>query len=102
MQFQPRLFFKEALLFGLTLALGLYITYQHAAAFSGAELIQPTSVTAGDILWLLIVVGAVWFVSRIPRLASWIFWIFLSFLILAGSQVAFSVFLPSPWDILGS
>jgi presenilin-like A22 family membrane protease len=101
MKIQPSLFLKEALLFGSTLALGLFVAYRYLLLSSASEIVQPSSFSSGDFVGFIVVVGMVWFASRVPRLAHWVFWIFLSLVVLSGSQVVIASVAPFPWDIAG-
>lgn len=102
MKIQGNLFLKEALMFGGTLALGLFVAYRYVLLFSSAEVIQTSSISIQDLIWFAFVILMVWFISRVPRLASWMFWIFLSIIVLSGAQVVIASIAPFPADIIGS
>jgi presenilin-like A22 family membrane protease len=102
MKIQGRLFLKEALLFSATLALGLFIAHQYAPLVVAGDLVQASSLTVGDFLTFFVIILAVWFISRIPRLGAWMFWIFLSILILSGAQIFIATLAPFPLDIFGA
>ncbi len=102
MKIQPNLFLKEALMFGGTFALGLFVAYQYVIQLPNVEIIQPSNITTGDIVGFILIFVAVWLVSRIRQLSSWVFWIFISILILAGSQIVIASVAPFPLDIIGS
>lgn len=102
MKIQPNLFLKEALLFGATLALGLFVAYQYIELLPRIEIIESASITIGDIIGLVIVFITIWLISRIPRLVGWMFWIFISMVVLSGSQIVIASVAPFPVDIVGS
>ncbi len=102
MKIQPSLFLKEALMFGATLALGLFVAYRYVLLLSSVEIYQPSSITLGDLAGFAFILAAVWFISRTPRLASWMFWIFLSIIILSGAQIVIASMAPFPTDIIGA
>lgn len=94
MKFYPRLFLKEALLFGSTLALGIFTAWNYLPTILSTPTLAASSLTVGDLVSLVIAILLIWLLSRIPRVGGWMFWIFLVFLILAGSQVVFNLFSP--------
>src|SRR5258708_7244450 len=100
MRFYPSLFIKEVILFGSTLALGIFVSVKYLAFLSTAELLQPSSITIGDLVSLVIILGLVWLLSRLPRFAAGMFWVFLSLIIFSGTQIAALSFVSFPWDIM--
>ncbi len=99
MKFYPSLFFKEALLFGATLALGIFVSFQYTGALSQVPRIEPSAIRPVDFVGFFIVLAAIWVGSRVPRFARWLFWTFLSLLIVSGTQIVALPFVPSPWDM---
>lgn len=102
MKFQPSLFLKEALLFAATLAAGIFVAYRLVFALSAAPIVQASSLSPEDLIVFVVIVALVWLASRRPSIAQWVFWIFLSLIILSGSQIVISAFAPLPWDVVGS
>jgi presenilin-like A22 family membrane protease len=102
MKIQPSLFFKEALLFTGTLSLGIFVAYRYIFSLPGAEIIQTPSISLEDIGMLVAAIGIIWFASRVPRLGRWVFWIFLSLIVLSGSQAVIASFASYPHDVIGS
>lgn len=93
------LFAKEAVLFGLTLALGLYAAYNYSLNFT--DIIQNGAVkfTFTDLILLFILFGAIFFISRHKRVARFSFRLFLILIVFSGTQVLLGTFLPSPWEL---
>lgn len=100
MKFYPSLFIKEALLFGATLALGIFVSLQYTGALAQIPQIEPSTINPIDLIGFFVVLAAVWVGSRIPRFANWLFWIFLSLLIISGTQIVALPFVPLPWDMI--
>ena len=93
------IFIKEAVLFGLTLALGLYAAhyYFYFGSFLGEEAIR---FTLTDLIVLLIFFGVIFFIARHKRIAHFSFKLFLVLIVFSGAQVVFGTFLSSPWDLV--
>jgi len=102
MKIQLNIFWREALMFGLTLALGLFVASQNINLIPDIEIVQPSMITAGDLMWFIIIFAGIWLISRIRLLASWLFWIFISLLIFSGSQIVIASIAPFPADIIVS
>ncbi len=100
MKFYPSLFLKEALLFGATLALGTFVSLQYTSVLSQMPSMEVSAFRPSDLIGLFLVLVVVWVGSRIPRFANWLFWIFLSLLIISGTQIVALPFVPSPWDMV--
>ncbi|MBI2674435.1 MAG: hypothetical protein HYX22_01730 [Candidatus Yanofskybacteria bacterium] len=96
----PLLFIKEVVLFGLTLALGLYTAYYYSFYFT--DLVQNGMVnfTPADLIILAILFVAIFFVARHKRVARFSFRFFLILIVFSGTQVVLGTILPSPWDLL--
>ena len=94
------LFAKEAVLFGLTLALGLYAAYRYSLDL--ADIVQEGMVkfTFTDLVVLIILFIAIFFVARHKRVARFSFRFFLILVVFSGTQVVLGTILPSPWDLL--
>lgn len=93
------LFVKEAILFGLTLALGLYAAYRYSLDF--IDIVQEGMIrfTFTDLVVLLILFSAIFFVSRHKKIARFSFKFFLVLIVFSGTQVILGTILPSPWDL---
>lgn len=102
MKIQPNLFLKEALMFGATLVLGLFVAHYYVLLLPVTEIIQPSTITIGDLTGFALILLVIWLVSRTPQLASWMFWIFISVIVLFGTQVVIASVAPFPADIIGS
>ena len=95
------LFIKEAVLFGLTLVLGLYAAYRYSLDLAN-NIAQEGIVkfTFADLFVLIILFGAIFFVARHKRVARFSFRFFLVLIVFFGTQVMLGIILPSPWDLL--
>ena len=93
------LFIKEVILFGLTLTLGLYTAYQYS--LGTIDIIQDGVVrfTFTDLVVLLILFSAIFFISRHKRIARFSFRFFLILIVFSGTQVVLGTLLSSPWDL---
>lgn len=100
MKIQPNLFFKEALLFATTLALGLFVSVRYLFLLTEINTVSPTSLTVGDLVVFVMGLTLVWFISRVPKMAYWLFWIFISSLIFSGSQIAAASIVGFPVDVV--
>lgn len=99
MRSQLSLFAKEAILFGLTLALGLYTAYRHSFYFGNLAQSGTIDFTSTDFIILSVTTAAVLFASRRKRAAHYLFKIFLVLVVFSGSQVVLGTFVPSPWNL---
>lgn len=93
------LFSKEALLFGLTLILGIYTAYSYSLNPAGIIQDKVVRFTFTDFVILLIIFGAIFFASRHKRIARFSFRTFLVLVVFSGTQVMLGTFLPSPWEL---
>lgn len=100
MRFYPSLFLKEALLFGATIALGIFVSVRYLKVLSNAPILQPTGINPSDVGVFVIVLVVIWLMSRIPKAAGVMFWIFLSLLIISGTQIVVAPFTLFPWNTL--
>ena len=93
------LFIKEAILFGLTLGLGLYAAYSYS--FYLGDVVQDVSVSFNrtDLIILLILFGAIFLISRYKKVAGLSFKIFLVLVVFSGTQVILGTLIPSSWDL---
>lgn len=102
MKIQLSLFIKEALLFGSTLALGIFVAYRYVASFSASLITQAPVFSFEDLGIVIVVIVLMWLANRVPRVAHAIFWVFLTLIVLSGSQAVIGSFAPYPWDVVGS
>ncbi len=96
------LFIKEAILFGLTLGLGLYTAYYYF--FNAGELLEESAVkfTRTDFFVLIILFGAIFFISRHKKVAHFSFKVFLILIVFSGAQIVFGTFMPSLWGLVAA
>lgn len=102
MEFHPKLFLKELLLYATTLGLGLAAAYRYAALTSGAPIIQVPSLSVADALLLAFIIVVMLFVVRFKLLSKIVFWLFLILVVFSGSQVVLDIFFNFPWDVIGA
>src|SRR3989344_7377924 len=101
-RFGLQLFIKEAVLFGLTLALGLYAAYRYFLDLAGIVQEGMIKFTLTDLVVLLILFSAIFFISRHKKIARFSFKFFLILIVFSGTQVVLGTILPSPWDLFVS
>ena len=94
------LFVKETVLFGLTLVLGLYAAYRYSLDLAGIVQEGMVKFTFTDLVVLLILFSAIFFISRHKMVARFSFRFFLILIVFSGTQVVLGTILPSPWDLL--
>ena len=96
------LFIKEAILFGLTLGLGLYTAYYYF--FNAGGFLEENAVkfTRTDFFVLIILFGAIFFISRHKKVAHFSFKVFLILIVFSGAQVVFGTFMPSLWGLIAA
>ena len=82
--------------------LGLVAAYRYAILTSGLPIIQASALSFSDLIFLALVIAFFIVITRFKRIGRIIFWIFLSLVILSGSQIVLNIWLSSPWDIVGS
>lgn len=93
------LFVKEAVLFGLTMAVGLFTAFRYSFFLGGFSQIGTIKFTLTDAVILIVLIGAILFVSRHKKIARFSFRFFLAFLVFSGTQAMLGTFVPSPWDL---
>lgn len=99
---QWHLFFKEFALFGLTLAIGIFLAHKHSGLIKTIA-IEPMSYSWGDIIVLFVFLILVSFLlPKFKRLSFILFNFFLLLVVFSGSQAFFGVFIPSPWYLLAA
>ena len=98
LKFQSNLFFKEFLLFTLAVSLGILSAYR--IFISGSMVIQPTKFNPSDFIVLGIFATIFFLARKRKRFISLTYKIFLALIILVGSQIIFSAYFVSPFDIM--
>lgn len=93
------LFIKEVILFGLTLALGLYTAYRHSLDFVGTIQEGTIKFTFTDLVVLVILFSVIFFISQQKKIARFSFKFFLILIVFSGTQVMLRTILPSSWDL---
>src|SRR5438552_1944739 len=101
MKFRSHLFFKELILFSATMILGLVAAYRYAALTSGSPIIQVPALSISDVVFFALLVTFFAIMARFRRLGRIVFWLFLTLIILSGSQIILGLVAPFPWDIIG-
>lgn len=100
MRLQLPIFLKEAILFCLTLVLGLYTAHRYLFYLGGLPESKSFSFTFADLIILVILFGTIFFLSRHKKAAHLSFKFFLILVVFSGSQVVFGSFISSPWNLL--
>lgn len=102
LQIRFSIFIKEAILFGLTLGLGLYSAYYYN--FYSQSLINETGLnfTVTDLVVLVILILALILATRYKKIYNFSFKFFLLLIVFLGSQVVFGTFISSPWDLFAA
>lgn len=94
------LFWKEFILFGLTLLVGIFSAYNYAPLVKN-NLIKPASFSWDSLILGLIFIVAFLVVSRkFKRFNAFSFKLFLFLVVFSGSQIVFGSVLSSPWDLI--
>ncbi|MBX4190114.1 hypothetical protein KW791_02365 [Candidatus Parcubacteria bacterium] len=100
MQFKANLFIKEFLLFFSTLLVGGLVAFRYSIINSGTQIIQTAawswldvSVFVGVIIFFLVM-------TKIRRVAGFIFKVLLILLVFSGSSVVAGAFLSPPKDMI--
>ncbi|OGE77657.1 MAG: hypothetical protein A2751_00525 [Candidatus Doudnabacteria bacterium RIFCSPHIGHO2_01_FULL_46_14] len=93
------LFINEAILFGLTLAVGLYTAYSRSFNFGDISEYGAVKFTPTDFVILIVLLAAIFFVARHKRIASFSFKLFLLLIVFSGTQVILGTFIPSPLNL---
>lgn len=98
MKLKSALFLKELLLFGVTLALGVFSAYQNITS-SLPVMIPEVRFGWGDIVFLSALTLFFVFSSKYKRVTSFSFKLFLVLIVFSGTSVIASAVLGPPWDI---
>ena len=96
LRFGLSLFIKEIILFGLTLAVGLYTAYRYSFIQNGTV---SFAFTPTDLIILFILFGVIFFAARHKKVARFSFRLFLLLVVFSGTQVILGIFVPSPWNL---
>ena len=98
LKFHLSLFFKEFLLFVLAMYLGVLSAYKIFT--SGIVTIQPAKFNPNDLVILGIFVTIFFLIRKRKKFVSLTYKIFLALIILVGSQIIFSAYVASPFDVM--
>ena len=98
MKFRPKLFFKEAILFAATLALGIFTAYRYSLMPDAVQL-PELKLSFWDALLVIVVILFFVFAPKYKRVAKFSFKFFLVFVVFAGSQIIAGAFLNPPMDL---
>lgn len=96
------LFIKEVILFALTLVVGLYTAYYYS--FYLGDLVQDGMLhfTPTDLIILVILFAAIFFVACHKEVARFSFRLFLLLVVFSGTQVILGAFVSSPWNLVSA
>lgn len=98
MKLKFELFLKEAILFGMTLVVGIFLTYRNIT--SSMSIVIP-EVKFGWIDAIFLVALALFFIffSKYQRVTSFTYKLFLVLIVFSGTSMVASAMLSPPWDI---
>lgn len=99
MKFRPKLFFKEALLFSATLAIGIFTAYRYSLMPDAVQL-PEVKLSFWDALFIVVVVAFFVFAPKYKRVAKFSFKFFLVLVVFAGSQIIAGAFVNPPMDLV--
>src|SRR3990167_2098117 len=97
-KFRPKLFFKEALLFAATLAVGIFTAYRYSLMPDAIQL-PELKLSFWDALLIIVVVLFFVFAPKYKRVAKFSFKFFLVFVVFAGTQIIAGAFVNPPMDL---
>jgi len=97
-KFRPRLFFKEALLFATTLAVGIFTAYRYSLMPDAIQL-PELKLSFWDALLVIVVLSFFVFAPKYKRVAKFSFKFFLVFVVFAGTQIIAGAFVNPPMDL---
>ena len=98
LKLRPDLFSKELMLFGLTLAIGIFSAYR-TANFSATLAIPEVRFGWGDAVFIAAVALFLIFSSRFKKVARFSFKLFLALVVFSGAGSVASSILGTPWDL---
>lgn len=102
MRFGLSLFINEAVLFGLTLVVGLYTAYRRSFYFGDITGYGAVGFTPTDLIIFLVLLVAIFFASRHKRIANFSFKLFLLLIVFSGTQAILSTFVSLPLNFAAS
>ena len=93
------LFWKELVLFGLTLFIGIFSAYSYAPLVE-KSIIEPQVFSWNDIAILIVTFAVLSFIFvKFKKLSGFLLKLFLSLVVFSGSQIVFGSLVSSPWDL---
>ena len=98
MKIRPKLFFKEALLFSATLAVGIFTAYRYSLMPDAIQL-PELKLSFWDALLVIVVLSFFVFAPKYKRVAKFSFKFFLVFVVFAGTQIIAGAFVSPPMDL---
>ena len=98
LKFRPKLFFKEALLFAATLAVGIFTAYRYSLMPDAIQL-PELKLSFWDALLVIVVLSFFVFAPKYKRVAKFSFKFFLVFVVFAGTQIIAGAFVNPPMDL---
>ena len=101
MRLRPKLFFKEAVLFAATMALGIFTAYRYSLMPNAVQL-PEIKFSFWDVLFMAVIILFFVFAPRYKRVAKFSFKFFLVFVVFAGSQIIAGAFLNPPLDLVAA
>ena len=93
-----KLFFKEALLFAATLAVGIFTAYRYSLMPDAIQL-PELKLSFWDALLVIVVLSFFVFAPKYKRVAKFSFKFFLVFVVFAGTQIIAGAFVNPPMDL---
>lgn len=98
MKFKLGLYLKELLLFGATLAVGIFSAYRNITS-SAPVIVPEVRFGWGDIIFLAVLALFFIFFSKYQRVARFSFKLFLVLIVFSGTSVVMSTVFNPPWDV---
>ncbi len=98
MKINLSLFFKEAVLFGVTLMIGIFSAYRSVAS-SVPVIIPEVRFGWGDAIFFAVLALFFLFFSRYQKVVHFSFKLFLVLIVFSGTSMVASALLSPPWDI---
>ena len=97
---RPNLFWKELVLFGATLFIGIFSAYNYAP-FVEKSILKPQILSWNDIvIFLAFFVVLSFILLKFKKVSGFLLKIFLVLVIFSGSQIVFGSLVYSPWDLV--
>jgi presenilin-like A22 family membrane protease len=99
-KFQLNLFWKEFVLFGSTLFIGIFSAHKYTPLLE-KDVIHPATLSWDSIIVLIAFFSIFMMViTKFSKLRSFVFKFFLLLVIFSGTQIIAGSFVASPWDLL--